>query len=326
VNIPWWGQSYAHDLGPNARYPGWPVWYRGPEVSRTLRWLKSCGISLLRLWLFEDAEGLRYDAEGRILGLDPIFRAHLADLVERVAAEGFRVYWTFLDANPVFRDGDRVTYSILTRRDQADRLAERVLSPIAGLLGPVAWAFDLCNEPEAVVTGESGNWTEQGASWACLHGLRALRQATAALWPGVPVSIGSGWHECKNLRSGIYDRLGLELDFFDFHSQVRTPYVSGRVDQSLDGAPVVVGELGIGGDPATPVSREEWRAAQDLLATKVECIVKGRYEAAFLWYLPEMEARDRGGLIYRSEVSRALHQAAAAQGSIIPSPLAFHLR
>ena len=211
-----------------------------------------------------------------------------------------------------------ITLMILSKQECALQFLKYALTPIAPLLRKVAWGFDLCNEPEAIITGNCGNWTSCGVSWAIVREpLLAIRVASTRLWPDMPISIGSGWHECKNLRSGVYERLSLNLDFYDFHDQRNIPYISGQADVAIN-SKVVVGELGIGGNPAMPVSRDEWRVAQATLAKKVECLRYSNYKAVFLWYLSDWNSQDVGGLIYRGEVSSALHCIAHYNNSIVP--------
>lgn len=317
VNIPWWGKSYGHDLGRNQRYPGWPVWYRGTDVSCFLGWLKCCGVSHVRIWLFENGEGLIYDESGGVTGIDSVFQENVRDLVTHLQVAGMSVYWVLLDGNSAFRNNDRITHSILACPAMAASFVANGLTPIWTDIAPVVWAMDICNEPEALVTGSSGNWTNTGVSWANVaQSMRVIRDGLKALAPRIAVSVGSGWHECKNLRSGVYSRLQLDLDFYDFHAQREDAYVSGRAGDSVDRL-VVLGELGVGGDPSKAVSREDWSCVQKMLAQKLQTALAGDYQAIFLWYACGRNDRDRGGLVYGDESSPALHYLAQHNGGRI---------
>lgn len=315
VNVPWWGRSYGHDIGPNQRYPSWAVWYNRDLVDRYVDWLCQCGVGCIRIWLFENGEGLVYDQNGLITGLHPVFMKNLDHLVTATRRVGLKVYWTLLDANSCFRNGDTITYSILSNPDRMDVFVRTVLPMLMPILSRNSWAIDLCNEPEAVVTGNSGNWTTSGLSWPQIGAtLEILANGLRHFMPEHPIAVGSGWHECQNVRSGVYDRLAVRLSFLDFHAQRLDAYVSGRAAGPSGNGMVVVGELGVGGDPASPVSREEWRVAQSVLANKLETAVQGEYAAIFLWYGSGSKDRDRGGLVYGEEGSPALHYLARMTG------------
>src|SRR5437762_3500669 len=175
VNLPWFGGAYGHDLGRNQAYSDWPVWYDPVKVSELLGFVRSFGIRLVRIWLFEEGEGIEAG--------EPFLR-NLRDLVERIQAAGLRVYWTLLDANAARGEWDRVTRRILTEPEAALRFVSGALAAAAPIIGEVAWAIDLCNEPEAVA----------GKRWMKVEpSLAILRDGARSLLPSSPISIGSGF-------------------------------------------------------------------------------------------------------------------------------------
>jgi hypothetical protein len=244
VNLPWFAGAYGHDLGPNRAYPDWPVWYDPAGVDAALDQVAALGVRLARVWLFEEGEGI--DISGR-MRVDDVFLRNLEDLASRLAARGVRVYWTLFDANSARGRWDRATAPVLTRADTAAEFSSEVLSAVAPLIRETAWAVDLCNEPEAIVAGRSGNGTDWGWRWQDLFpAMAVLRDEVRARAPGVPVSIGSGYHNERNVIEGRYD--ALDLDFLDFHCYGETipapagrPVVLGEIGRALDAVPVDLG-------------------------------------------------------------------------------------
>ena len=81
VNLPWFDGAYCHDLGRNLAYPDYPVNFNKAQVEELLCVLSSFRIRYLQIWLFENREGIIYDEEGEINGVDSIFLQNIKELV-----------------------------------------------------------------------------------------------------------------------------------------------------------------------------------------------------------------------------------------------------
>src|SRR5689334_11372577 len=125
LNVPWFGGAYGHDLGRNSAYPEWPVWYNSGGVEATLDRIESAGVQLVRIWLFEEGEGI---VRGADMSVDELFLRNLEDLCGLLAAREFEVYWTLFDANSARGRWDRITAPILTHPDRAAAFCCRVLT------------------------------------------------------------------------------------------------------------------------------------------------------------------------------------------------------
>jgi hypothetical protein len=283
VNLPWFGGAYGHDLGRNQAYPDWPVWYDSGRVDEILGFLSTSGIRLVRIWLFEEGEGLEQE-----LRVDDLFLGNLGDLARRIRSAGMQVYWTLFDANATRRQFDRITASILTEPAAAEEFTSHALSAIAPIIQDVAWAIDLCNEPEAI-----GKWSKVGAP------LRILREGVANFLPGARVSLGSGHRNHHHIR-----RLDLSLDFFDLHYYVEQALACPRAERFE--TPVVLGEFGCLVNEQDRSSEQAWATAQARLAESLAELPGLGYEAAFLWYLNTPESEDATALVFRGQVGAAL--------------------
>jgi hypothetical protein len=65
-------------------------------------------IRLVRIWLFENGEGILHDEHGLPMDVEPKFEANLRTLIELLRRHQIRAYWTLLDANSVRRRADAV--------------------------------------------------------------------------------------------------------------------------------------------------------------------------------------------------------------------------
>ncbi len=307
VNVPWFGGWYGHDLGKNQAYPGWPACDVERVAPKLLQTLTHFDVRLVRIWLFENGEGLKYDSEARVTGLDRGFLGNLELLVRVLDELDISVYWTLLDANSVRRSLDGVTRSILVDPVQTRAFCRIALDEVLPRIAPSAWAVDLCNEPEAMIRGRTGNLTGLGFDWWDLQpSLAILREAVASHLPGVQISIGSGFREDQNLASGLYERLGLELDFLDYHSHVsRSDFThAGRLSARKD---IVVGELGVPVPHELDPSAETWKLRERRLLAALHGAMSAGYKAIFLWSLSSDFSKDVQSLIYKNAPGLVLH-------------------
>jgi hypothetical protein len=312
INLPWLFGAYGHDLGPNQATPDWPVSYDARPLEELLDFLSGFGIRLIRFWLFEQAEGLLTDGHARVTDVDAVFLKNLSNLCQQLKHRGFRVYWTLLDANGIYRNNDHVTRSIMTDPVCADAFGQTALATVLPIVKDVAWGIDICNEPEAAISGMHGNGTDSGSGWDEVAG--ALEIVTAhvrRLCPNLMISIGSGYSEHRNLRDlPVYRRLGGNLDFLDYHT-----YQPGRrilhrrscVAPWSENRPFVLGEVGAAVTEEQRDSPAAWRNAQAELAFKLHRLVDMQYSAAFLWYLSSLDDTDATGLVFGREAGLALH-------------------
>ena len=303
LNVPWLGGAYGHDLGRNRAHPDWPVWYNCTELNQILDLVQAFGIRLLRIWLFENGEGLQENAQ--IGGVDELFLRNLDELVGNLGQRGLEVYWTLLDANSVLPQWDSVTLSILTGA-ATETFCEHALAVVLPIIRPVTWAIDLCNEPEGIIAGRCGNRTRSGLGWSEVRpALRLLRNCIAAHTPGIRVSVSSGWQIHEHVARGLYHRQGFEPDFFDFHLYTEDGAVPAGLALKLS-RPVVLGELGGILEDRERSSRSAWNKAQEATARSLDALTGTRYEAAFLWFLSAPGEPDASALVYAGEPGLAL--------------------
>jgi hypothetical protein len=294
VNLPWFGGAYGHDLGRNQAYPDWPIWYEHDQVEEMLGFLATFGIGLARIWLFEEGEGLKY---GPQVNVDDLFLHNLQDLVNRIRANGIKVYWTLFDANAALRRYSPLTARILTNSGAASQFTSQALSVVAPIIEDVTWAVDLCNEPEAIVGGKLGTWSEIERS------LGAIREGAATLLPGTRFSIGS------RFKKGAHEKMTLDLDFLDFH-HYHLEQTSAYPNAQRFSKPVVLGELGCAIKESDRDSEEVWRETQERLARSLDPLTSLGYEAAFLWFLNAPDKPDAASLVFRRQIGAALQAAA----------------
>jgi hypothetical protein len=136
ANMPWIGDAYGHDLGRNQAHPDWPVEFDPDRLSKLFAVLREFGVRHVRLWLFEDAEGLLCTGEGLVDGLDQAFLDNLRVVALLAEQHDMRIYWTLLDANSLRRRPDMITRRILSQDDAASVFFDKAVAPISRSLRP----------------------------------------------------------------------------------------------------------------------------------------------------------------------------------------------
>jgi hypothetical protein len=266
--------------------------------------LKSAGVSHIRYWLFEDGEGIIYDEQGYAIGVDNQFMSNLKTFVVLAQEYEMQVYWVLLDANSVRRRADMVTRLVLRAPGHAAQFWRSVVAVVLDEIVKVAWAIDLCNEPEAIIAGSLGNGTGLGFEWHdIVPSLNTLADSIREANSGIALTVGSGFHDhCCHL-AGNYRHLRLDAYDFHFHSHDGSIAPAECVSQDR---PVIIGELG------WPVPHEwesgpvPWRRSQDALTARTHEAIAQRMAAIFLWAVDYPDRQDSHSLIYRNEHGNAL--------------------
>lgn len=271
VNLPWLFGSYGHDLAVNEHYADWGHAWSDAKAARTLADARALGFDAVRIWLCENAEGIRTEG-GRIVGTHPALLDHVARLQERLAAEGLVAYWTLLDGNSWKREGDALTHQVLSDPEAAARFAERVAAPIAEALDPaLTFGLELLNEPE-VMTHECTDapfvaWETLAETLGVIgDAVRGRHRVSAGT---MHVFLPSLW--------GAGPRLDA-IDVHLYHPQGGLPPRSHLARYCEDAA--VADAFLIGGECGLPDE-----VGGEALLSYLQNAVTERYDAVFLWRL-----------------------------------------
>jgi hypothetical protein len=309
VNLPWFGGAYGHDIGRSPANPSYPVTYDSADVENTLARLSKFDISLVRVWLFENGEGICSNEEGEIVGIDPLFLHNIEDLARTFAVVGMRAYWTLLDANSVHRNHDSLTRSILVNPTITEQFIRLCMLPVLERIAGVTWGVDLCNEPEALVYEARLNGDKWEGTWSqVMSGLGRMLDALNDAWPSIPVGVGSGYFEGTEWKELLGRRLGKRLQIVDYHSHQSGSRITLNDPRYAPDQWLVMGELGVGGGD-NDVTREDWLQSQENVARKLQTLRNSSFKAVFIWHLSTTSSSQSSSLFFREEPSHALRLA-----------------
>jgi hypothetical protein len=240
ANLAWLDGACGHDIGLQPLYPEWGTAYNSTNMSNYLGDMKNMNLNVVRIWLMEDNEGLVFDSNGYVSGLQSIFLTNLDDLVLNIApSKNIYLYLTLTGSllnTPHF--------NIVTDTTARNAYLNNAVAPIIERYkgNNRIFAFDIMNECESDIAGSDGNWGNTGTTWEIM---RSFIKDNTTLIHSIDssrlVTSSSGWHSYNNLQKGYF--YGLGLDFYDFHEYRDDGYLPDCSTLNAD-KPVILGEYG----------------------------------------------------------------------------------
>ncbi|HSI72423.1 MAG TPA: cellulase family glycosylhydrolase [Fimbriimonas sp.] len=235
VNLPVFDGQTGHDLGKNTLKPNEAVWYKQDAVDARFQELSDIGFNVVRIFLFEDGEGLKVK-DGTVTGLDETFTKNLEDMVERARAHKLRVFLAFSDSWPA------ALKSPFADKKAADNYVKSAIAPLARKLkgNDAVFAFDVANNVENLPTPESKDGKAKAATW---DEVRAFIKSTVEVIkkqdPERLMTVGGASLEA--LQKGQY--AGLGLDFYDMKLLSDKAEMPIAKEIKLD-RPIIIGSFG----------------------------------------------------------------------------------
>tara|TARA_R110002095_G_scaffold89232_4_gene77872 strand:+ start:1265 stop:2878 length:1614 start_codon:yes stop_codon:yes gene_type:complete len=235
ANLPWLDGAWSHDIGISQRNPKYRCTYNSKHVDTYFRDMKKMNLNTIRVWVYEGLEGLTFDSNGLVSGLQNNFLANLDNMVSIAKRLDMHLYFC-LAAD--FRDSCRMAgvkdiYSDpIASRSYIDNAVKPIAERYKG--NSVIFAFDIINEPGFEVRKrevQRGAWEEMRLF--ILANVNAIHQTDRQRL----VTIGGG---INKIVDGTLS--GLNLDFYDLHYYGKStlPHVSSF---NLN-KPVIIGEYG----------------------------------------------------------------------------------
>ncbi len=234
INVPWLDSNYANDIGAG-HFP----WNQESAFSldaweRVLTNCKAIGFNAVRIWLFEQGEGIVYDDKGDVIGLQDGFIENLEAILQLSRDLGvnlvitlqphisYSFYITSVDAYHKFT---QMTFIPETRQNYIDK----VVTPVCNLFSDyedIIVALDIYAEPEGDISGPHGNTSQPyGTTWEVMteHILQVGSKVKEIL-PDIPITAASGWQNFNSLKRGYYNNLGLDLIGIDIYNDFGDVY------------------------------------------------------------------------------------------------------
>jgi hypothetical protein len=307
VNQGWFSNAYGGDLGRN-QFSGAELWHwphtdpitfdftrpdpdpPAPLVSQQPALVDQYfqlvqGVDVSRIWLFERLEGIRFDGDRKVVGIDGELVANLHRVLDSAQSHGVKVYLCLLDAwavkhqpsqglpaarLPYYDDWNRAIREIMKSivegpTDFISNVLAPLLSSIAG--HPAVYAIDVMNEPEGMISDTHVVSTASMRNY--------VSSCCQAIRPHFKASVGC----MKSSTAKSYS--DLPVDFSDFHSYGKTASLFSYGSSGYGGKPCLVGECGYPVTKTNSAARGagEVQTAQEYVQ---EALEKG-YSAYLAW-------------------------------------------
>ena len=246
VNLPWLDGQYDHDIGTNPNDDS-TCTFDAAHINQYFAGIHALGMTVVRIWLMENEQGLLLDANGNVSGLEPLFLTNLDKIVALAKANNISLYLTLLNGNDDFEE-------YLTNPNTQALFISKAVKPLAARYkgNPAIFAIDVNNEIDAMVAPTQPDSNGFGnCTWAEVK--TYIKNTATAIHTADPtrlVSCSAGFDVWYNL----YQFQGQGLDFYDFHEYKDDPTVASSnpdyfpvippaASLNLD-KPIIIGECG----------------------------------------------------------------------------------
>jgi hypothetical protein len=307
VNNGWFADSYASDIGRN-QFSGAELWHwphsdpvpidlTMPDPNPPTPLLTSQpqlinqyfqevqDIDLVRIWVFERLEGIRFDPQKKIIGIDSQLLTNLTAILDAANNRGVKVYLCLFDSwvvksqqpqgLPPHRLSNYQSWNTAVKNIMKDIVNNphdfitNVLTPFVNHIAnhPAVYAIDIMNEPEGM--------TQDTPVVSSSSMRNYISQCCSVIRPRLKVSVGC----MRSSTAKSYSNL--PIDFCDFHSYNESgnldPYIPGSFENKL----CLVGECGypVNSSDAAARSAHEVQTAE----TFVNKALSEGYSACLVW-------------------------------------------
>ena len=162
VNLAWLDNQYDHDFGKN-EVMGYDFRAYDEEQHRSnldayLKDISLMGAHVVRLWLFERFEGLKFDEQGNVKGIDDGLVNNIADVLNVAKKYDLHIYLCLMDTWGVSVHSQenlpRLNAMIVNEQTRKSFI-ENALKPLVSdskIKDSKLFAIDVMNEPEGLYT------------------------------------------------------------------------------------------------------------------------------------------------------------------------------
>lgn len=290
ANLAWLDGQYDHDFGNNQIITGNIPTYNNPINKNNFRSylqdMKNMGIQVVRLWVFERFEGLVFNNDGSINGVDSTLVGNLADACSVAADIGVKFYLCLMDTWGIWQNNIpqkqnwlSTINGLITTPEKTNSFLNNAVIPLLSdaTIKNQIFAVDVLNEPEGI---DRANTINDGQypidtqiTWDQL--VTFIKTCADSIKSKTHLSASCGF---QNVSSVQNDPNGLSnhLDFFDFHRYLDTWDLPDYSSLGLN-TPCIIGECGQG--------TKQWSDSIQLNATSAflnNALSKG-YAGCFPW-------------------------------------------
>jgi len=238
ANLPWLDGAFGHDIGLTPVEPGYSCAYSSNDMNTALANMHLMGITVVRLWLNEQEQGLVLGGNGYVTGLQPLFLNNLDNILQLAGANGIQMYLTL--ANSYDGDGSDGPALVTDTQLRGSYITNAIIPLAMRYRGNTnIFAFDVMNEIDALSPFGYGE-----ATWAQIQAyvsttISAIHTADSGRLASCSLGFGPAWARLGELT-------GLGMDFYDFHDYEDLPqnaasFYAGDTGDNIQSFPTAAG-------------------------------------------------------------------------------------
>ncbi len=276
VNQAWFNGAYGNDIGLNQMLGSelwtWPhdapvdvALARVPHITKLplmandatvidMIFSKLRGIDVVRVWLHEQLEGIKFDSDLRVVGLDEdVLLPNLKKVLDCAQRHGIKIYlclfdaWTTKNEPSKTLPPNRLPFYQAWRQAKVEAMRKIIVKPGNYLQAlehtlfsvarhPALFAIDVMNEPEGVFPIHQHSITTEAQT------VEFLKRVTDAIRIGANIDASIGWMRREN---AVKYASKIRTDFCDFHYYMTSASSLPSYQKSdFAGKPCIIGEFG----------------------------------------------------------------------------------
>ena len=245
VNLAWLDGQYDHDLGKNEvtnhDLRTYDEQQHKDNLDAYFKDISLMNARVVRYWVFERFEGIKFDQEGYATGIDDGMMNNIADVLHLARKYGLYLYLCLMDTWGVSvhsQEHLQRLNGMILQEPRRRSFIDNVLKPFVSdsrITSNRIFAIDVMNEPEGLY---NSIWRAE-MEWPDI--INFIKECTSAIHESSKFKVSCGFQHYQTLMDNK-DALN-DLDFYDYHEYnndgTLVPYDSLGLKK-----PCLIGECG----------------------------------------------------------------------------------
>ena len=245
IYVPWFHSKwFGRDIGPNFT-KNYPECYFNEEYARKVfHNCKAIGFDMAKIWLNEEFEGMSFDSDGTVIGVEPLFLKNFERLLQIAQEIGLNISICLVAHLECTFVGEKHLYDKYTRyiqvESETENYIQNYLYPVLNIAKKYGVILvDIYAEPEA--DGDIWNVT-RGVSWETMtRFINRINRAVKEFDPLMATTVSSGCG-CNTILDGRYSNI--EVDYYGADIYSNDGNFASTKDMLLE-KPFMLGEYGL---------------------------------------------------------------------------------
>ncbi|MGH9909191.1 MAG: hypothetical protein ACRD32_00980 [Nitrososphaerales archaeon] len=244
VNLAWLDGQYDHDFGTNEvmghDFRAYDDKQKKGNLDAYFKDISKMGAHVVRLWLFERFEGLQFDSNGKVKGIDDGLVQNIADVLSIAEKYNLYLYLCLMDtwgvtvhAQQHLSKLNSIIANEQVRKSYIDNAVKRFVSDTRLKTNRI-FAIDVINDPEGMY---SSIW-KRDIEW--IDVIKFINECAKAIHT-VNIRVSCGFQRFQTLLDSKDDLK--YLDFYDYHEYNDDGDLVSYSNLTLD-KPCIIGECG----------------------------------------------------------------------------------